>query len=72
MKVGESGILVGVQEDSSIFLKYLDKISLNLGTIIEIAESFEYDGSMRIRINQQTEQVISPKVSQNLFIKRKT
>ena len=72
MNVGESGILVGVKEDSSIFLKYLDKICLNLGTIVEIAECFEYDGSMRIRINHQTEQIISPKVSQNLFIKRKT
>ncbi len=63
------GIIVGVQEHSTSFLQYLDRLQLTLGTQVEIIETIEYDGSIRIKVNNQVEQIISNKVSQNLFVK---
>lgn len=65
---GKKGVLVGVQDHSTPFLQYLDKLSLGLGTSIEILEIFEYDESIRIRMNENQERVLSQKVSQNLLV----
>lgn len=68
--VSEKGVLVGVQEHSAAFLQYLDRLGLNLGTTIELLEKFEYDESVSVRLNDKTEQILSDKVSQNLFVKK--
>ncbi len=70
LDVSEKGILVGVQEYSAAFLQYLDRLGLNLGTSIELLEKFEYDESIIVRLNDKTEQILSDKVSQNLFVKK--
>ena len=70
LKIGEKGVIVGVNEHSSPFLQYLDKLSLVLGTTILIIEKFEYDESIKILINQEKEQLLSNKVCQNLFVKK--
>ncbi len=63
------GIIIGVDEHSTQFLQYLDRLSLTLGTSIEIIEVIDYDGSVRININDNKEQIISNKVAKNLFVK---
>lgn len=64
-----NAVIVGVQEHSKPFLNYLDRLGLKLGTAIEIIETVEYDGSIRIKIDGIGEQIISSKVAQNLFVK---
>ena len=66
---GTKGIIVGVDEHTTPFLQYLDRLQLTLGTAIEVLEVIEYDGSIRIKINDAKEQIISGKVAQNLFVK---
>jgi DtxR family Mn-dependent transcriptional regulator len=66
---GQKGNIVGVDEHSTQFLQYLDRLELTLGTPIELLERVEYDGSIRIRIKGETEQIISNKVAQNLYVK---
>lgn len=68
MSAGKKGVLVGVQDHTTQFLQYLDKLSLGLGAKIEILELFEYDESIKIRLNNQEERILSHKVSQNLLI----
>ena len=63
------GIIVGVNEHSTAFLRQLDRLKLVLGTTVEILEKFEFDGSIQIRINDKTTQTISGKMAQNIFIK---
>lgn len=70
-KVGEFGVVVGVQEDSEKFLQYLDKQDLVLGARVKIMEKFSYDESIQIILNGEKELVLSDKVSRNLFIQRK-
>jgi len=70
MEVGESGVVVGVQEHSSPFLQYLDRLKLHLGVEIKLIERFEYDESVRIIIDKSNEQILTQKVGQNLFIQK--
>lgn len=71
MALETEGVVVGVQEHSTPFLQYLDKMNLGLGATIKVVEKFEYDESLKVEINQQNTLVLSNKVSQNLFIQEK-
>lgn len=70
LEEGEKGVVVGVQDHSSAFLQYLDRLELVLGTEVQLVERFEYDDSVKIILNGQKEQVLSKKVAQNLFIQK--
>ena len=70
LQIGESGTLVGVQEDSSTFLQYLDKMGLKLGVELKVLEKFEFDNSVKLLINNTEQITISNKVSKNLFLKK--
>ncbi|HKK78293.1 MAG TPA: metal-dependent transcriptional regulator [Phaeodactylibacter sp.] len=70
LKENESGIVVGVKDHSTAFLQYLDRMELVLGTNIEVLECFDYDESVKVRIAEEREQLLSKKVSQNLFVQR--
>jgi DtxR family Mn-dependent transcriptional regulator len=69
LKIGEKGIVIGVQENSTTFLNYLDQLKLSLGSSVEVIDFFEYDESLRILLNGK-ETTLSNKVSQNLFIQK--
>jgi DtxR family Mn-dependent transcriptional regulator len=64
----QSGICVGVKDNSSDFLKYLDKQQIGLGTKIEVVTKETFDLSLKIKING-TELTISNKIASNLFVK---
>ena len=70
LKIGESGALVGVQEDSSTFLQYLDKMGLKLGVELKVLERFEFDSSVKLLVNNTEQITISNKVCKNLFLKK--
>jgi DtxR family Mn-dependent transcriptional regulator len=69
LDAGKSGIITGVDEHSPSFLQYLDRMGLTLGVRLEILERFEYDKSLRVRVAGKNEQVLSEKVSQNIYVK---
>lgn len=69
MDAGETGVVVGVQDHSSAFLKYLDLLGLVLGTQVKVLETFEYDRSKKIIAGQSKELILSHKICKNLFIK---
>ena len=54
LSIGEKGTLVGVKDSSSEFLKYLDKNNIALGKSIEILDKEDFDGSMLLKIEDQT------------------
>ncbi|NUQ23711.1 MAG: metal-dependent transcriptional regulator [Saprospiraceae bacterium] len=67
---GEKGIVVGVQDHSTAFLQYLDRLQLSLGAQVTVVERFDYDESMKIALNGDKEHIVSKKVSQNLFVQK--
>ena len=70
LSLNQSGIIVGVQEHSTQFLQYLERMSLILGSQVKILERFEYDESVKLLVNNNEEKIVSKKVSQNLFVQQ--
>lgn len=68
LKKGQKAVVVGVREHSPTFLKYLEQLNLILGTNLEILDIVEYDGSMHLNINEDTTQVVTLKVGQNVYV----
>ena len=66
-KVGEYGVFVGVMNSSSDFLRYLDKLNLELGTKIEIISRESFDGSFQVKANKEIH-VLSSKAAMNMYI----
>ena len=69
LQTQERGTIVGVFEHSPTFLQYVEQLGLTIGTEIEILEKYPFDNSLRIRLNQSAEKVVSFKVCQNLYAK---
>jgi DtxR family Mn-dependent transcriptional regulator len=63
-------IIVGVSEHETPFLQYLEKLNLILGAKLVIQESFEYDQSILVTVNQSTTQNISAKVAKNIYVQK--
>lgn len=61
-------VVTGVNDSSSDFLKYLSKINIHLGTVIEIVSIESFDNSMLIKTNER-EFYISQQISKNLYVK---
>jgi DtxR family transcriptional regulator, Mn-dependent transcriptional regulator len=69
LTVGEKGVVIGVDEHSPPFLQHLNRIGLALGVKIEVLELFDFDGSVRLRLNNTSEVVVSDRVSKGIFLK---
>jgi len=65
----ESGVVVGVKEHSTSYLKYLESIDLLLGTTVKVKEIVDFDHSMNIQIGKKNLN-ISYQASKNLIIKK--
>ena len=70
MRAGDGGVVVGVQEHSTAFLQFLDRQMMNLGARVEVLEVFEFDESMKLRLNGESDLIVSSRVCQNLFLKK--
>jgi DtxR family Mn-dependent transcriptional regulator len=66
--VGKSAIIVGVDEQSSEFLQYLQHVGIGINTPISIRKKYEFDQSMVVLINHSKEITLSNKVAQSIFI----
>lgn len=51
--VGMKAIVMGVEDDQTEFLQYLNKIGLHLGTQIDILDKLNFDGSIIVMIHDK-------------------
>jgi len=68
MLQNQCGMISGVSEHSSVFLKLLEKMGLTLGTKIMISELIEFDGSIILVINKNSDRTISREVAKNILV----
>ena len=66
---GSKGKVVGVSQDNPAFLQYLDKLEIQLGSIIQVIEKIEFDQSLEVKINGKAAH-ISSEVAKNILIKQ--
>ncbi|MEM1326841.1 MAG: metal-dependent transcriptional regulator [Bacteroidota bacterium] len=69
VSIGEAATVTGVDEHSSAFLQYLDQLGLSLGTKLTVIEQFAFDESIKVAFDSGEQQILTAKVSQNLFVK---
>lgn len=69
LEVEEKGIIVGVKDSSSSFLRYLDKQGIALGKKIRVLEKEPFDMSMKIKIKKNAF-AISHQIASNIYIKK--
>jgi len=61
-------LILGVSEDSSQFLRHLDKLGLKLGLKIMVNEISEFDQSVEIVIEGERKIRLSAEVSKNIHV----
>lgn len=63
------GVVIGVNDSSTLFLKYLNKLGISLGTKIQVIEKIPFDGSIEIKIDESpTSVIISAEVANNIYL----
>ncbi|HTF22213.1 MAG TPA: metal-dependent transcriptional regulator [Chryseolinea sp.] len=67
-KIGQTYRISGVSENSDAFLKYLNKIGLAPGSQVAIIEVEEFDGSMKLLIDNRKEIILSQQAAENLSV----
>ena len=68
LQSGNRGLIIGVSEHSSPFLKYLEKIGLTLGKEIQLTEIIDFDGSVELQTANK-KITISREVAKHILIK---
>lgn len=68
-KLKKQYLLANVNDDSAAFLKYLNKIQLQLNDKIKIVEKEEFDDTIQIIINEKKQLIISKDAALNMFVK---
>ncbi|MBF90786.1 MAG: iron-dependent repressor [Flavobacteriales bacterium] len=69
LTIGNKGKVVGVSQDNPSFLKYLDKLEIQLGSKIQVIEKVDFDQSIEVKINGKATH-ISSEVAKNILIKQ--
>ncbi|MBC7923887.1 MAG: metal-dependent transcriptional regulator [Ferruginibacter sp.] len=70
-EAGQTVVVTGVLEHSSSFLQYLEKIGLVLNAEVLMRELNQFDKSLFIRINHQSDTFISHEVARNVLVSGK-
>ena len=65
----EIGFVVGLEDMSHEFLKYLDKVGIHIGTEIALIEINAFDNSLDIKINGKTKIHLSQQAAQNILVR---
>lgn len=68
MAIRQTGVMTGVDDSSSMFLKYLERTNITLGQKIEVKDRLEFDNSLIILAGEK-EVTISAQAANNIIIK---
>ncbi|MCS6991819.1 MAG: metal-dependent transcriptional regulator [Chitinophagales bacterium] len=69
LKPRMQGIVAGVADQQSAFLKHLERLGLHRGVNVLVTDVAAYDGSMQLLINQKQPVTISHTTAQNILVK---
>ena len=68
LNIGDGGIIIGVTEHSSPYLKHLEKLGLTIGIALNVTDITDFDGSVELLVVDKTIN-ISREVAQHILIK---
>ena len=64
----EEGVCVGVKDNSSNFLRYLDRRQIGIGTPLQVLHREDFDDSLHIQAGKST-LMITKKTAENIYVK---
>lgn len=67
-EVGKTCQVAAVKDTSTIFLQYLEQLSVSIGTKIKVLDKILFDGSMTIQIGKDTKTAVSKKFAESLYV----
>lgn len=62
------GIVSSVSNQTSEMMELLNHYGIKIGSSIKVIQAFEFDGSLRIKIDREPECIISGTAAQNIFV----
>nr|WP_068892429.1 metal-dependent transcriptional regulator [Pedobacter panaciterrae] len=68
LNTGQSCKVAAVKDTSTLFLQYLVKLKITIGTRIKILEVIAFDGSLNIQIENEEPRSVSMKFAESLFV----
>lgn len=68
MDINENGVVVGVNDSQPLFLQYLDKVGISLGSRIKVIDRIAYDNSLEITLEDKRNMLLSSEVTKNIFV----
>lgn len=68
LKAGQNCKVAAVKDTSTLFLQYLEKLKITIGTKIKVLEVIAFDGSLNIQIENDEPRSVSMKFADSLFI----
>ena len=70
LKIGETVKVAAVKDTSTLFLQYLEKLNITIGTQLTVIEVVAFDGSLSLQIEQEEPRSVSMKFAESLFVQR--
>ena len=70
LRAGDTCKVVAVKDTSTLFLQYLEKLQITIGTEIKLIEVIDFDGSIYIQIGDAEPRMVSMKFAESLFVRR--
>jgi DtxR family Mn-dependent transcriptional regulator len=70
LKPGQKAMVVAVRDTSIVFLQYLKKLGINIGTPIKVIETVPFDGSMVVAIEGQEPRSVSVQFADSLYVRK--
>ncbi|MCJ8209404.1 metal-dependent transcriptional regulator [Mucilaginibacter sp. RS28] len=67
--VGTVCRVAAVRDTSAEFLRYLHKLNISIGTVLEVKEKISFDDSIILGINNENETAVSSKFGENILIR---
>lgn len=66
----KSYVVLGVKDDSSEFLEYVDKMECKIGTVIKVVSVQAFDESLEVIMGNK-KKMVTKKFAQSIFVKKK-
>ncbi len=65
---GKTCQVTAVKDTSVVFLRYLEQLSVSIGTRVKVLEKISFDGSMVVQIDKEVKTTVSKKFTDSLFV----
>lgn len=68
IEIGKTSKVAAVKDTTTVFLQYLQQLSVNIGTKIKIIDKIAFDNSLKIQIGKDVKTIVSKKFAESLLV----